>query len=104
MLTPATTSLAPQRVEWMTEMDAAFRSVCKSLCERVVLHVPCVCDLLVLYMDASNGKLGKCLHVIRGEEKLLVAFFSRPAAVGCRKAVYSNGVGNIGYSGSSSPF
>ncbi len=39
------------------KMDAAFRSLCKSLCERVVLHVPCVCDLFVPYTDASGGGL-----------------------------------------------
>ncbi len=44
---------------------------------RVVLFVPVCGDAFVLYTDASGGGVGACLHVLREEDKLPVAFFSR---------------------------
>ncbi len=76
-LTLAISLSAPRMVRWTAEMDTAFKLLRESLCNRVVLHVPCVCDVFVLYTDASGGGLGGCLHVIRDERERPVAFFSR---------------------------
>ena len=58
-------------------MDAAFKLLHESLCSHVVLHVPCACDVVVLYYTGtSDGGLRGCLHVIRDEQEFPVAFFS----------------------------
>ncbi len=59
-------------------MDAAFKLLHESLCSHVVLHVPCACDVVVLYYTGtSSGGLSGCLHVIRDEQEFPVAFLSR---------------------------
>ena len=57
-------------------MESAFRDLHVSLCDYVVLNVPCISDIFVLYTDASGWGLGACLHVIREKEELPVAFYS----------------------------
>ena len=41
VLTPSTSLLAPRVVSWMLEMERAFRNLRVSLCDYVVLNVPC---------------------------------------------------------------
>ncbi len=77
LLTPAVALSSPLRVVWTEEMDAAFRLLRESLCARVVLFVPVCSDVFVLYTDAAGGGVGACLHVLREEYELPVAFFSR---------------------------
>ncbi len=54
-----------------------MNSYVSGLCNRVILYVPTLSDSFVLYTDASGDGLGACLHVIREEEELPVAFYSR---------------------------
>ncbi len=49
----------------------------KCLCNRVISHVHTLSDSFVLYTDVSGDGLGACLHVVREEEELPVAFYSR---------------------------
>ncbi len=68
VLTPATCQDAPGRVVWTLKMLESLRSV---LCRVCVLNVP------VLQTDASAGGVGAVLNVVRGEQTLSVAFFSK---------------------------
>ena len=77
VLTPSTSLSAPRVVSWTWEMECAFRNLRVSLCHYVVLNVPCISDIFVLYTDTSGWGLGACLHVIRENEELPVAFYSR---------------------------
>ncbi len=77
VLTPHTSSAMSGRVSWTSLMLDAFKSLCCSLSESVCLHVPCVSDVFVLDTDASCTGVGAVLSVVRGGEKLPVAFFSR---------------------------
>ena len=61
----------------MREIESAFRDLRVSLCDYVVLNMPCISDMFVLYTNASGWGLGACLHVIREKEGLSVAFYSR---------------------------
>ncbi len=77
VLTPATSLKASHRVGWTEEMEGAFATLCKSLCDCVVLHVPVLSDVFILYTDASGVGIGACLHVLRDNVELPVAFYSR---------------------------
>ena len=77
VLTPATTSASPSKLRWSPEMDEAFSTLCKSLSNSVTLYVPSLSDTFTLSTDASGTGLGACLHVIRDDEQLPVAFYSR---------------------------
>ncbi len=77
MLKPTTTKEAPDSVVWTKEADRAFIRLCKSLCSRVCLHVPVPGDGFVMYTDASAVAIGGCHHVVRDEEELPIAFYSR---------------------------
>ncbi len=76
-LTPSTSRNAAGTVEWSSQMMEAFHGLCKSLCHSVCLVVPCVSDVFVLECDASVSGVGAVLSVVRGEEHLPVAFFSK---------------------------
>ncbi len=69
-LTPAVSLSSPHRVVWREEMDGAFKTLCKSLCDIVMLFVPVLSDVFVLCTDASGSGVGACLHVIRDSEEL----------------------------------
>ncbi len=77
LLTPMTTKEAPDSVVWTKEADRAFIHLRKSLCSCVCLHVPVAGDVFVIYTDASAVAIGGCLHVVRDEEELRIAFYSR---------------------------
>ncbi len=64
LLIPATSLEAPRRVEWSREMERAFSSLCKSLCQLVTLYVPRPTDVFILYIDASGVGVGGCLHTV----------------------------------------
>ena len=57
-------------------MSLAFNRLRESLCVRVVLFVPVFNDCFCLYTDASGDGVGACLHVVRDEVELPVAFYS----------------------------
>ncbi len=76
-LTPSTSRNAAGTVEWSSQMMEVFHGLCKSLCHSVCLVVPCVSDVFVLECDASVSGVGAVLSVVRGEEHLPVAFFSK---------------------------
>ncbi len=59
------------------EMDEAFICLRESLCNRVILYVPVLLDVFILCTDASGGGVGACLHVVRDQQELPVAFYSR---------------------------
>jgi len=77
LLTPSTSLTAPLRVSWTEEMDSAFSKLKHLLCNAVVLFIPTQNDTFKLYTDASGGGVGGCLHVVRDDKELPVAFFSR---------------------------
>jgi len=77
LLTPSTSTAAPGRVVWTSEMLEAFRKLLYMLCHLTTLHVPVQGDVFRLFTDASGGGLGGCLHVVRDSKELPVAFFSR---------------------------
>ena len=76
-LTPSTSVSAPKIVTWTEGMDKAFNLLRVSLCHHVSLTIPSVLDYFTLHTDASGFGIGACLHVIRDEQELPVAFFSR---------------------------
>ncbi len=77
VLTPHTSTAMSTRVSWTGDMLDAFRGLCDSLSVSVCLHVPCASDVFVLDTDASGTGVGAVLSVVREEEKLPVAFFSK---------------------------
>ncbi len=58
-------------------MLEAFHGLCMELCDSVCLCVPCTSDVFVLECDASSTGVGAVLSVLRDNEKLTVAFFSK---------------------------
>ena len=58
-------------------MQQAFVSLKNSLCDHVILYVPCQSDSFVL-IDASGKAVGRVLCVYRKDELLLTAFYSGP--------------------------
>lgn len=77
VLTPHTSGSGTGKVSWTSPVEEAFHELCKCLCNYVVLCVPRPEDMFVLECDASGSGVGAVLSVRRGEELLLVAFFSR---------------------------
>ena len=76
-LTPSTSVSAPKVVAWTVDMDKAFNSLKVSLCDHVSLNIPSITDEFTLHTDASGFGIGACLHVVREQQELPVAFFSR---------------------------
>ena len=58
-------------------MCDAFGLLCNCLADFSVLTLPNESDQFVLYTDASGVGVGAVLSVVRGEEELLVGYFSR---------------------------
>ena len=77
LLTPSTSVSAPKVVAWTVDMDRAFSRLKVSLCNNVSLIIPSVADFFTLHTDASGFGIGACLHVIRDQQELPVAFYSR---------------------------
>ena len=77
LITPATSMSAPKVVEWSEERVQAFEALKVSLCNHVTLHIPCLQDSFVLYIDASGRGIGVCLHIKCDGKELPVAFYSR---------------------------
>ncbi len=77
LLTPAVSLASPARVVWTEEMSSAFARLRESLCVCAVLFVPLCNDVFCLYTDASGDGVGACLHVVREDVELPVAFYSR---------------------------
>lgn len=77
LLTPAICQSAPGRVLWSEPMLEAFRKLKFILCDVSMLHVPLQDDIFNLETDASGLGLGAVLNVVREEQSLPVAYFSR---------------------------
>ena len=76
-LTKLTCNAEPERVQWIPEGDQAFVELCKSLCNACLLTIPAISDTYRLHMDASGLDVGAVLSVIRQDEELPVAYYSR---------------------------
>ena len=76
-LTPSMSVSAPKVVAWTVDMDKAFNSLKVSLCNHVSLTILSVTDTFTLHTDASGFGIGACLHIVRDQQELPVAFFSR---------------------------
>ncbi len=76
-LTPSTSPRAPRLVCWTKPMEEAFRYLCNSLCNNVVLCVPAEADDFVVHIDASHRGLGATLLVRREGKDIPAAFYSR---------------------------
>ena len=77
VLTPSTSVKAPGTVRWTPEMLDAFFKLRESLCSFCILTVPCMNDCYELHTDASGLGIGSVLNVVRKDEVLPVAFYSR---------------------------
>ena len=77
LLTPAITASSPKHVAWTEESIKAFDRLKVSLCAHTTLTIPSPSDSYSLHTDASGSGVGACLHVLRHNEELPVAFFSR---------------------------
>ena len=77
LLTPSTSVSAPKVVVWTAEMGRAFEMLKVSLSNHVILTIPSISDTFTLHTDASGFGIGACLHVIRNDQELPVAFYSR---------------------------
>ena len=67
----------PERVQWTPEREQAFHLLLECLCNLGTLIIPNVTDSFRLHTDASGAGLGAVLSVVRSEEELPVAFFSK---------------------------
>ena len=76
-LTMMTRKSEPERVQWTPEREQAFRLLRECLCNLGTLTIPNVSDSFRLHTDASGAGLGAVLSVVRSEEELPVAFFSK---------------------------
>ncbi len=75
VLTSLTGKGSPDRLVWTDDCQSAFDCLRVSLCGSVCLCVPSPQDSFVLYTDASDRAVGACLHVIREDIELPVAFY-----------------------------
>ena len=76
-LTEATRKSMPDKVVWTDEMLQEFRDIKSSLCSIPSLTLPTPQDVFVLQTDASQTGIGAVLNVIRKDEELPIAFYSR---------------------------
>ena len=77
LLTPFTNRAAPARVRWTREMEVNFSELKKILYKMSVLNVPSPDDSFVLCVDASVLGIAGVLCILRNEEEVSVAFYSR---------------------------
>ncbi len=77
VLTPSVSLRSPHQVDWTVGMKDAFGKIKDILANHVVLCVPRQDDEMVLYTDASGDGIGACLHAVRDDVELPMAFFSR---------------------------
>ncbi len=68
---------APKTILWTGEALSVFSKLSVSLCHACVLHLPVSSDHFILQTDASYVGLSGCLSVLRSEQELPVAFYSR---------------------------
>ena len=76
-LTPSTSKFSPNVVVWVDAMVEAFDQIKVSLVNICVLTIPCQGDMFSLHTDASSLGVGATLNVLREEDELPVAYFSR---------------------------
>ena len=76
LLSPSTSSKAPDSMRWTPEQLESFNHLRLSLCNYCILVVPNVNDRFHLHTDASGVRVGAVPHVIRDCSIYPVAFFS----------------------------
>ena len=77
ILSPATSSQAPDAVLWTSARQDAFNCISKSLCHHTQLTIPLPTDTFTLHTDASGIGVGAVLNLVRDHCELPVSFFSR---------------------------
>ena len=77
VLSPWTSKSAPSVVEWTEEGLEAFKAIKVSLVDLCVLTIPSEEDVFVLHSDASGAGVGATLNVVRDDQKLPVAYYSK---------------------------
>ncbi len=77
ILTPHTSGPPSEALSWTGEMLQAFEGLRVSLCDKVVLCVPCVSDVFRLETDACCSGVGGVLSVYRDSVWMPAGFFSR---------------------------
>ena len=74
VLTPSTCHDAPAKVLCSPKVQEAFSHLRSVLCSVFELNIPGPKDIFVLQTEASAGRLGAVLNVVRDDK---VAFFSK---------------------------
>ena len=77
ILSPSTSSSAPNVVDWSSEMLDAFNYLKGVLVSVCVLTIPSQEDVFTLHTDASGLGVGATLNVVRDGVELPVGFYSR---------------------------
>ena len=77
LLSPSTSSSAPNMVDWSSEMLEAFLFLKGALVSVCVLTIPSQEDVFTLHTDASGLGVGATLNVVRDGVELPVGFYSR---------------------------
>ena len=76
VLTPSMIKSPLDLLSWTSDMVSAFNELCVSMYKRVVLHVSCVSDKILLYTDVSVRGVGGFLCVSRNDKQLPAGFFN----------------------------
>ena len=77
MLTPATSKLAPSKVNWTEEMESAFMRIRECVSSSCILTIPLPEDEMSIVTDASGLGIGGVLQVKREGKWEATAFYSR---------------------------
>ena len=76
-LTQITKKSAPERVVWSNALEEEFMYLKDVLCSLPSLTLPLIGDQFLLQTDASGVGLGAVLSVVRNDEELPVAYYSK---------------------------
>ena len=85
LLTPSTSSKAPNIIQWSGEMLKALEELKVSLSKSIPLYIHSPTDKFILYCDACGTGVGAVLHAIRDNSEVPIAFFSRQLSRAERK-------------------
>ena len=85
LLTPSTSSKAPNVIQWSGEMLKALEGLKVSLSKSIPLYIHPPTDNFILYCDACGTGVGAVIHAIRDNSEVPIAFFSRQLSRAERK-------------------
>ena len=77
VLSPPTSKLAPAKVTWTEDMEAAFHNICESVSKSCLLTIPLPKDTMSIVTDASGSGIGRVLQVKRDSGWEAADFYSR---------------------------